>query len=176
MFNFCIKSINFVFLVLNWLSNLEFRRRKQVEQVVQIGGSGRGGGNLDKIQKNSSFFSGNRPQSLNWVISRHTASPQLKTSRLGFKLPSPLSQNSSNTPYPSNLPKNLCPKFNPTQSIWDSLIFRANTCLTAIIAVRQVLHCSAMHDDSDFKGSSGGLTIHNANCIEELKWGRKWNF
>ena len=41
-----------------------------------------------------------------WVMSRHTASPQLKTSRLGFKLPSPLSQNSSNTPSPSNLPKN----------------------------------------------------------------------
>ena len=34
--------------------NLEFRRRKKVLQVVQIGE--RGGGNLDKIQKNSSFF------------------------------------------------------------------------------------------------------------------------
>ena len=99
-----------------------------------------------------------------WVMSRHTASPQLKTSRLGFKLPSPLSQNSSNTPSPSNLPKKLCPKFNPIRNIWDNLISRAITCVTA------------MHDDSDFKGSSGGLTIHNANCIEELKWGRKWNF
>ena len=32
-----------------------FWRSKKVVQVVQIGGMG-GGGNLDKIQKNSTFF------------------------------------------------------------------------------------------------------------------------
>ena len=43
-------NVYIVSLVLNWLSNLEFRRRKKVVQVVQIGGRG-GRGNLDKIQK-----------------------------------------------------------------------------------------------------------------------------
>ena len=50
-------NVYIVSLVLKWLSNLEFRRRKKVVQVVQIGGGGEGG-NLDKIQKNSSFSSG----------------------------------------------------------------------------------------------------------------------
>ena len=53
-------NVYIVSLVLKWLSNLEFRRRKKVVQVVQIGGRG-GGGNLDKIQKKSSFFSEERP-------------------------------------------------------------------------------------------------------------------
>ena len=40
-----------VFLVLNRLSNLEFRRRKKVLQVFQIRG-----GNLDNIQKKAFFL------------------------------------------------------------------------------------------------------------------------
>ena len=42
--------------------NRSFGLKKKVAQVVQIGG--RGGGNLDKIQKNSNFFSWDRP--LEW--------------------------------------------------------------------------------------------------------------
>ena len=159
MFNFCIKSINFV----------EFLSITPSFKLIQIhlrNSSPRINWRFFGFCPNEGWGEG-PANDLNFKL------PQLKTSRLGFKLPSPLSQNSSNTPSPSNLRKKLSPKFNLTQSIWDSLIFRANTCLTAIIAVRQVLHCSAMHDDSDFKGSSGGLTIHNANCIEELKGGRK---
>ena len=146
---------------------------EKVVQVVQIGGRGRGEENLDKIQKNSSFFSGNRPQisKLSYILSHRLPTTKNKQIRLQTAF-SPLTKQLKH-PLSLQSAKKLCPKFNPTQSIWDSLIFRANTCLTAIIAVRQVLHCSAMHDDSDFKGSSGGLTIHNANCIEELKWGRK---
>ena len=49
-----------VFLVLDRLSNLEFRRPKKVAQVVQSGGR-EGGGNFDKIQKNCSFVSGYLP-------------------------------------------------------------------------------------------------------------------
>ena len=44
-----------LFLVINSLSNLEFRRRRKGVQVVQIGG-----GNLDKISKKSSFFLGGK--------------------------------------------------------------------------------------------------------------------
>ena len=42
-----------VSLVLNWFSNLEFWRQKKLSKL--------GGCNLDKIQKNSSFSSWNRP-------------------------------------------------------------------------------------------------------------------
>ena len=41
---------------------------KKVLEVIQIRGRGWGGGNLDKIQKNSSFFSGNRP-----LLKNHTS-------------------------------------------------------------------------------------------------------
>ena len=47
-------KVYIVFLVLNWLSNLEFWRRIFFLQCVPIGR--RVGGDLDKIQKNSSFF------------------------------------------------------------------------------------------------------------------------
>ena len=40
---------------------MNFMVGKKVVQVVQIGGRGMGEENLDKIQKNSSFFSGYLP-------------------------------------------------------------------------------------------------------------------
>ena len=78
-YNVYIYILYIVSLVLNWLSNLEFRRRKKVVQVVQIGGRG-GGGNLDKIQKNSRFFRETFPYSPTTKI---TLLPNVQT----FNLP-----------------------------------------------------------------------------------------
>ena len=50
------KWVYIVFLVLNWISNLEFRRPKKLYKLSKLGG-----GNLDKIQKNSTLSSGERP-------------------------------------------------------------------------------------------------------------------
>ena len=46
-----------VFLVLNWLSNLEFRLPKKEDQVAQIGVMGGGLGNSGNARKKTFFFS-----------------------------------------------------------------------------------------------------------------------
>ena len=52
------------------LLKLTFLAFKKVVQVVQNGG--KGGGNLDKIQKNSSFSSGERPSTFANTVFRWT--------------------------------------------------------------------------------------------------------
>ena len=77
-------NVYIVFLVLYWLSNLEFRRRKKSRSSWANWGE-RGGGNLDKIQKSSSFFSQdtfpndfqniNKSCDLNFFLSEHVFAP-----------------------------------------------------------------------------------------------------
>ena len=96
-FRLYICIVYIVFIVLDWLSTLEFRRRKKVVQVVQIGGGEGGGGNLDEIQKKSSIFSGERPlDSRTWKEPAVTVQTYVPESSVSTEL-------ITSTPNPSSL-------------------------------------------------------------------------